>query len=119
MRNKIPESLKTAQTKDNLWMISHEVCPNITPLWVGWNSKNFNEVQNMQKIWYMSPINQSPTSDAVVAETMNKAVKVAEECGKKSISVTYDLAIAKKAMQIQTTEKPKYDVVFVNLAHFT
>ena len=41
----------------------------------------------MQKIWCLSSINQSPTSDAIVAETLARAQKV-----------SYDLAIAKKAM---------------------
>ena len=66
----------------------------------------------------MSPINQSPTSDSVVAETLNRAQKVAIECGKESVAVTYDLAIAKKAMQIQSTENPIYDNVFINLGRF-
>ena len=45
-------------------------------------------------------IYQSPTSTAVVAETMNRAQHVAQEAGKESISVTYDLAIAKIALQL-------------------
>ena len=65
----------------------------------------------------MSPINQSSTSDAVVVETLHRA-QVAEEGGKEAISVTYDLAIAKKAMQIQSSEKTKYNNVFVNLGAF-
>ena len=50
----------------------------------------------MKKIWYLSPINQLSTSDVVVAETLARTQKVAEECGKTTISVTYDLVIAKK-----------------------
>ena len=50
----------------------------------------------------MSPINQSPTADSLVAETLNRAQKVAIECERELVAVTYDLAIAKKAMQIQT-----------------
>ena len=46
---------------------------------------------------------------------MNRALKIADESGRKSIAVIYDLAIAKVAMQIQVTEKPKYDNLFVNL----
>ena len=52
------------------------------------------------------------------AETLARAQKVADECGKRPTSVTYDLAIAKNAMQIQSSEKPKYDNTFVNLGAF-
>ena len=52
----------------------------------------------MQKIWHLSPINQLSTFDAVVAETLARAQKIAEECGKRTVSLTYDLAVAKKAM---------------------
>lgn len=34
------------------------------------------------------------------------------------MSVTYDLAITKVALQIQTTEQPKYDNIFINLGAF-
>ena len=37
---------------------------------------------------------------------------------KTSIAVTYDLAIAKIAMQIQHEETPKYDGVFIALGSF-
>ena len=114
-RKQIPDSLAEAKKKDILWRMSHHICPIRTPLWVGWNSKHFQESKPMQKIWYLSPVNQSPTPDAVVAETLARAQKVAEECGKRTASVTYDLAIAKKAMQIQSSEKPKHNNVFVNL----
>ena len=98
-------------------MLDCYLCSARTPLWVGWNSATFQEDRPIQKIWYMSPINQSPTSDSVVAETLNIAQKVAIECEKESVAVTYELAIAKKAMQIQSTEKPKYDNV-INLGGF-
>ena len=37
------------------------------------------------------------------------------ETDKTRIAVTYDLAIAKVAMQIQSQESPKYDQLFINL----
>ena len=43
-------------------------------------------------------INESPTSTAVVTETLNRAQCIASECGKEFISATYDLAIAKIAL---------------------
>ena len=46
------------------------------------------------------------------------ALKIAEECRQENIIVTYDLAIAKMAMQIQLIEKPKFDALFINLGAF-
>ena len=39
-------------------------------------------------------------------ETLKRLQKVSEECNKYNISVTYDLAVAKVAMQLQAEEKP-------------
>lgn len=83
----IPDSSAEANKRDILWMMSHHICPTRTTLWVGWNSKHFQDSKPMQKIWYLSSISQLPTSDAIVAETLARAQKV-----------SYDLAIAKKAM---------------------
>eukprot|EP00794_Sanderia_malayensis_P002176 gene2176-2472_t len=63
-------------------------------------------------------INMSPTSHAVVAETLKRSMQIATECGKQGIVVTYDLAIAKIAMQIQDEEMPLYDKVFIALGPF-
>ena len=63
-------------------------------------------------------MNRSPTSTSVVAETLKRSQKVAEECSKYNISVTYDLAIAKVAMILQAEEKPTYDNVFIHLGFF-
>lgn len=49
---------------------------------------------------------------------MKESQKIAEELGENCISVTYDLAIAKMAMQIQATEKPKFDNLFIHLGAF-
>ena len=46
-------------------------------------------------------MNESPKSTSVVAETLKRSQKVPEESNKYSISVTYDLAIAKVPMQLQ------------------
>ena len=87
-------------------------------MWVGWKAQSQEEPTIIHKVWYLPQINQSPTLHAVVAETMNRAQKMAMECGKDSITVTYDLAIAKIALQIQATEAPKYDNLFFNLGAF-
>ena len=41
-----------------------------------------------------------------------------EESGKPQMSVTYDLAIAKMAMEIQKEETPTYDDIFIGLGAF-
>ena len=73
---------------------------------------------NMQVVEYVRQINQSPTSHSVVLETLKRSKKLAIESGKKSIVVTYDLAIAKIAMSIQAKESPEFDNVFVALGSF-
>ena len=72
-----------------------------TPMFVGWNAQLLPREDEIQNIVYLPQINASPTSYAVVKETMTRALRIAEECGKTSIAVTYDLAIAKMAMHIQ------------------
>ena len=69
-------------------------------MWVGWNSKFGQQEESTQKVWYLKQMNQSPTSTSVVAERLTRSQKVAQECSKCTISVTYDLAIAKIAMQL-------------------
>lgn len=56
----------------------------------------------------------SPTSTSVVKETMNIAQRVSKECKQKYIHVTYDLAIAKIAWQIQSVERllKVFNIVF-------
>jgi hypothetical protein len=92
--------------------------PNDTPVSVGWNAKVFPNKKQLQKVWYLPQINQSPTSTAAAAEKMGRAQGIVNESKKESISVTYDLAIAKVAMQIQAEESPKFDNVFVALGAF-
>lgn len=49
---------------------------------------------------------------------MIRSQKIATELGQSHIDVTYDLAIAKVAMQIQATEKPRLDNLFIHLGAF-
>lgn len=51
----------------------------------------------------------SPTNTTVIFETMVQAQKIANECNQTFMSVTYDLFIAKVALQIQTIEQLKFD----------
>ena len=74
-----------------------------------------SDTEASEVIWYLPQINISPTSSAVVRETMKRAQRMAVECNKENIAVTYDLAIAKMAMEIQVEEAPQFDNVFVAL----
>ena len=56
---------------------------------------------------------QPITSLDVIQETLVLTQRCAEECRQQYGVVTYDLNAAKPAMQIQATEKPKYDNVFI------
>ena len=49
---------------------------------------------------------------------MKWAHQLAVECGKYEIALTYDLAIAKMAMEIQIKEAPTIDNIFVTLGSF-
>ena len=82
-------------------MIGLCIAPSATPMWVGWNSILSVENKEVnQNVWCLSQINESPTSTAVAAEILNRAQRIASECGKESTSVTYDLAMAKIAREI-------------------
>ena len=74
-------------------MIDLCIAPSAIPMWVGWNSiLSVENTEVIQKVWYLPQINESSTSTAVVAETLNRAQPIASECGKKFISIRYDLA---------------------------
>jgi len=49
---------------------------------------------------------------------MKRSLKIADEANRESICITYDLAIAKMAMQIQFEGKPKFKRIFVVLGAF-
>lgn len=49
---------------------------------------------------------------------MKRSQQLADECCMSSIAVTYDLAIAKIAMQIQAHEAPRFDNIFVAMGAF-
>ena len=85
----------------------------------GWNvKKEIDTFRKTQKIFNLPQINQSPISTAVVAESLKRALKFADHFKKESVAVTYDLAIAKIATQIQATKTPTHDKVFVALGAF-
>ena len=72
-----------------------------------------------ENVYYLPQINLTPTSTAMVRETLKRAQQRAAECNITSISVTYDLPIAKIALEIKAEECPKYDIIVIALVHFT
>ena len=54
----------------------------------------------LQKVWYLSEINQSPSNQSAIAEIMRISLQTGQETTTNSVVVTYDWAIAKIAMQI-------------------
>ena len=94
--------------KDLLWVVSLYLTAEKTPMSAGWNSYLETLLQTMQKISYLAQITESPTSQSVVQECLFRALRIMEESSKSIISVTFDLANAKIASQIQFTESPKF-----------
>ena len=117
-RSFVPHSYHTSRKKDILWIMCLSFESYGTPMWAGWNSVLEKIGGTIQKISYLPQINMSPTSYAVVKETLKRSLTIAEETSKSSIAVTFDLAIAKIAMQIQHEESPTYDKIFINLGGF-
>ena len=89
-------------------------------MWTSWNSKgvSYNSKGDQQQIWYLPQINASPTSTTVVIEVLSRTLHIASEPKLNPISLTCDLAIAKLAYQIQATEAPVIDTIFINLGAF-
>ena len=84
-----------------LWMADPSLNEE-SPMCVGWNAMVMPiDGHCRQRIWYLPQINQSPTSNDFVVEALRRSLCIAAESKKQSIAVTYDLAIAKLAMQIQ------------------
>ncbi|CAH1115722.1 unnamed protein product [Psylliodes chrysocephalus] len=88
------------------------------PMWVGYNSSVIGDCSEEKNIDYMPPINSSPTFYNIVYETLAMSKEVADQCHQDQILVTYDLAIAKMAMQIQSVENRKFDGLFIKLGDF-
>ncbi|CAG4953965.1 unnamed protein product [Parnassius apollo] len=115
VEKKVDKSI--AIDKDLVWSMSLSQIDSV-PMWLGYNCKIGIDESKIQTVEYLSPINESPTSLAVVQETLNIAKEIAKNCNQQQIIATYDLAIAKLAMQIQHTKKPEFDDIFINLGAF-
>ncbi|GFW57469.1 hypothetical protein TNCV_543791 [Trichonephila clavipes] len=84
----LPVNLQLYKTIDTVWIISNALKLPNVPTW------------------------------SVVLETMKQSKKMCEEVKQSSIQVTYDLAIAKVALQIQATKKSDFDNLFIHSGAF-
>ena len=82
-------------------------------MWAGWNTQRYPEPIKKQLVCYLQNIRLPPTREDVVKETLKRLQTVAEECGYKYTIVTYDLAVANIARQIQIQNSPKFDDCFI------
>ena len=103
---------------NHLWVLSHVFDIPKTPMWTGFHSQLLVDRSLMQRVPYMTTIIASPTKESVVIETMKQALQVANECGQEFTQVTYDLAIAKVALQIQSVERPRLNRLFIHFGTF-
>lgn len=110
--------IKQFEYIDLAWVVSHYLKLSNVPAWVGYNSKIHKDTSAKQRISYLTTINESPTNISVILKTMRQAQQLSEECDEDYMEVTYDLAIAKVAIQLQSTEKPKFDNLFIHLGTF-
>lgn len=111
-------NLQSVQHIDFAWMLSHYLQLSGTPMWLGYNSLLHEDRSPKHIICYLTTINASPTNKDTIYETMIQSQKVALECGQRYIEVTYDLAIAKIALQIKSTEANTFDNLFIHLGVF-
>ena len=87
-------------------------------MWAGFNASYYTDHLPKQVVHCMPNLKQPPTSMDVVVETLRITKRCASECQQKYGIVTYDLNIAKPAMQMQATEAPLYDDVFIMFGAF-
>lgn len=114
----IPENLELARNLDNLWMFNNAYNTKAAKRWFGFNCERSIDQNPIQRIGYLPNLNASPTSDSVVKKTLEIAQNIAQECGQNYIIVTYDLAIASKALEIQNDLAPQFENIFINLGAF-
>ena len=66
----------------------------------------------------MQPIPFAPSRIDVVKEVLRKSEEFRIECGELVLPVSFDLAIAKPALQVQCEEAPDYNQLFKMFGQF-
>ena len=115
-----PEDGNTTRARDlnHVWMMSHALDADAVLMWVGFNSLFYKDKLPKQEARYMPNLKEPITSLSVVRQTLLTTQKCAEECHQDYGVVTYDLNAAKPAMQIQATESPRFDTIFIMMGAF-
>lgn len=113
-----PVTYSAAGKQDMLWIMTHHYHKGDIPMWIGYNSKTVSDNHPKQKVTYLRNHDEISTNPAMVLETLKITGKIAEECGQSYGCVTYDLAIAKPALQIQSMETPNFDNIFIHFGAF-
>ena len=91
---------------------------NVNRMEIQTGKKKLEEKKIIQSVSYLPQINESPTSHFVVVETSRRSLKIADEGNRGSVRLTYDLAIAKIALQVKAEEKPTFDRIFIPIGSF-
>lgn len=87
----VPDTFKMCKERDLLWVLSHAFKIKNIPTCTYYNSLTTTNMGKTQKIFYLAPINMSPTNSTVIYETMVQAQKIVNEYHQTFMSVTYDL----------------------------
>ncbi|KAK7575726.1 hypothetical protein V9T40_012012 [Parthenolecanium corni] len=113
-----PITFHEAERRDLFWVFSVSVFKDEIPMWIGYNSKTVADNQPKHRVTYLRNYDEHSTNPSMIIETLKITGKIAMECGQKFGIVTYDLAIAKPAMQIQSMESPTFDNIFIHFGAF-
>ncbi|CAH1106248.1 unnamed protein product [Psylliodes chrysocephalus] len=114
----IPANFKDAERRDLFWAFSHFVYKETIPVWIGYNSKTVKHDNEVHKVTFLRNYNEDSTNPSMILETLRITDSIANECGQNFAVVTYVLAMAKPAMQIQSLQSPTFDKMFIHFGAF-
>ena len=113
-----PDVCKHGGHMDFAWLMAHALDVENVSMWVGFMLKYYVDNLPQQVVRYLPNMRQPITGLDVIQETLVLTQRCTQECRQPYGVVSYDLNAAKSAMQMQATEKPKYDNVFIMLGVF-
>ena len=101
---------------DIFWLMS--ITLDKTPFWTDWNSFLTEDSLPRQRIAFTDNLHLPPTRPDVVGETLRLSQPVVHKYREEFIIVHYDFAIAKAAQQIQASQAPTYNTIFICFGSF-
>ena len=113
-----PSCHSYARSLDTLWSLAKVYFNETIPMWTEWNSLHVVDENPKQTVCYMDHIQQPATRLDVVKETLKRSQSVSKACGEEFTLITYDLAVAKIAKQLQCAESPTFDDIFIMFGSF-